>query len=223
MGYRSFLAFAGLIILCMHTGCRSLKWKYKPNQKFFLKTNLFYNIKPLRRGYGMSIGVFPIADCPVIVNAKESTEFISVGSTCTIRPMPRHRGFIVSFGRENAEVYVIYQKRYFPHESLEDYVQRFISVDPVSLATLETRELEAIKSGRIFIGMSEEAITRSWGEPFKIIKLPDQQKWVYWKYGRRWFHLSMVKGRLNSIRDPNAKGVPIRVWTEIESSVEDTK
>jgi len=190
------LSFAILIVgvLVISCGCRS--WTFERRRKYYLKSNLFYNVKQLSKRHGIRPGMYPVVECPQIIG--EGSEFVPINTRCLIRPM-RRRGFTITLD-DGARIVILYHGRHVPGERLGEYARRFVGEQPVSLSDFSGDDAKNVKSGHVVIGMRDTAMNAAWGPPLKSAIVPGgETRAFYWYSLRKKFYVSLVNGRVVGI------------------------
>ncbi|MEZ4601620.1 MAG: hypothetical protein R2940_17665 [Syntrophotaleaceae bacterium] len=87
--------------------------------------------------------------------------------------------------------------------SVDEYIQKITSADPVSLKKLSTLDRKGVAEGKAFVGMTREGVMTALGYPATHkTPSPDSPTWIYWT--NRFGTLAVDfddKGRARSVRE----------------------
>jgi hypothetical protein len=187
-------------------------WTFDSNQTYYLKHNVFFDVKPIRGKYGANNGNSLVAETPMLVHGEAS--LLPVGASCRVyvwKDTRQINGFILN-AEGNSPVYVVYRVRdatgWRKGSSvweLNTLASSMLSSTPVDVSG--SAFCADIRNGQVRAGMSKQDVHLAWGPPMGgVLTISGQAREPYYKYHRQQIEIVFdADGMVTEISDPTAE------------------
>jgi len=156
----------------------------------YLKHTIFYDIKTIRREYGLPGKLELVMETPMMIHAEART--IAVGTPVRVSPWYRkgrvtHIYGVVLHCQGYPPLYVLIRAKWENIDQVNAVLQTFWQSSPPTVPDDDSYRSRYIRTGMLAPGMSEQDVHLAWGPPLDrvVLRAKGETRLRYYKYHRQ--------------------------------------